>query len=59
MEPIEPIAVSDVRVHLRREPFDFHAVARNSKVHGVSGIIIRDVRCVSPSTSEAAVPKAT
>ncbi|KAK3925850.1 Circadian clock-controlled protein daywake [Frankliniella fusca] len=41
MEPIEPIAVSDVRVHLRREPFDFHAVARNSKVHGASGVKVR------------------
>lgn len=46
MDPIEPIAVSDVRVHLRREPFDFHAVARNSKVHGASGLVVRAVRLV-------------
>ncbi|KAJ1528429.1 hypothetical protein ONE63_006841 [Megalurothrips usitatus] len=44
LEPIEPIAVSDVSVHMRREPFDFHAVARNSRVYGVTGINIRDVR---------------
>ncbi|XP_026293466.1 circadian clock-controlled protein daywake [Frankliniella occidentalis] len=41
MEPIEPIAVSDVRVQLRREPFDFHAVARNSKVYGASSVVVR------------------
>ena len=44
MDPIEPIPVDDIRVHLRREPFDFHAVARNSKVYGSSGILIKAVR---------------